>query len=191
MHDCESDRSALHRVKAQHRGVIGIEEGIAVEHEHGFFACLGEREANGAAGAEGNALDHIVNCQPVKSRTEVLLNDCVLVANGEQNASAAGTSQLGEQDFKKGTAGNGRHGLGQAVKARRKPRAEPTGKNNGFHRDSAPGRGGLRGKVAALDEQGEDVLESQMRLLDVHGDLRGHAQAVVAERRHFAAGVSC
>src|SRR5580658_8059142 len=29
-----------------------------------------------------------------------------------------------------------------------------------------------------------------MRLLDVHGDLTGHAQAVIAERRHFAAALS-
>lgn len=45
-------------------------------------------------------------------------------------------------------------------------------------------------EVSALDQRAEDVLESQVCLLDVHGDLRRHAQAMVAERRHLAAALS-
>ena len=116
------------------------------------------------------------------------------MADGENDARAAGAAQLGEQNFKKGTAGDRRHGLGNAVEPRRQPRAESAGENDGFHAviyafaarwQRWPQL--LRGKVPALHEQAEDVFESQVRLLDVHGDFGGHAQAVVAERRHFAA----
>ncbi len=135
MDDGESDGGALRLVEAQHGGVIGIEKGVAVEHEHGFFAGLREREANGASGAEGNAFDDIVEGHAVEGRAEVVLNDSVLVADGEQNARAAGAAQLGEQNFKKRAAGDGGHGLGQAVQARREPRAETAGENDGFHGD--------------------------------------------------------
>ena len=63
----------------------------------------------------------------------MVLNDGVLMADGEENAGASRAAQLGEQDFKEGTAGDGRHGLGQAVQARGEPRAESAGKNDGFH----------------------------------------------------------
>ncbi len=39
----------------------------------------------------------------------------------------------------------------------------------------------------ALDEHAEDVLEGEVGLLDVHGDIGGDDDAVVAERAHFAA----
>ena len=38
-----------------------------------------------------------------------------------------------------------------------------------------------------LDEHAEDVLEGEVRLLNVHGDARGDNDAVVAEGAHFAA----
>jgi hypothetical protein len=43
---------------------------------------------------------------------------------------------------------------------------------------------------AALDEHAEDVLEGEVRLLDVHGDGGGDDDGVVAERSHLAAVVA-
>ncbi len=81
MNDSESRLCALRRVEAQHGSVIGIEEGVAVEHEHGFFPYLREREANCASGAERNAFDDVIDLDAVEGRAEVVLNDIVLLAD--------------------------------------------------------------------------------------------------------------
>ena len=66
MHDGDGHGGAFSRVEAHHVGVIGLEEGVAVEHQHGFFAGLREREANRASGAERNAFDRVVDAMPWK-----------------------------------------------------------------------------------------------------------------------------
>lgn len=60
----------------------------------------------------------------------------------------------------------------------------------GFHRQMCSRGGGLLFReVIMFDGQAEDVLESEMALLNVHRYVRGDDDVVIAERAHFAATI--
>ena len=120
-------------------------EGVAVEDEDGVGGDEGLDVAEGAAGAEGDGLAGEDDFKPVGGAGgEVGFEDVGEVAGGEQDASDAILLQPVELVFKKGTAGDGHEGLGQAGKLRGDARALAAEKNDRLrnHGERMPRGGG-------------------------------------------------
>jgi hypothetical protein len=111
------------------------------------------------------------------------------MAHGKQRARATGALELIQKDFKKWPAGYGRHGFGNSIQLGREARSQAASQNNRFHGRLFPGRGGsaeIGAEIMLLDDHAEDMFQSQVCLLYVHGHIGGNANAVVAQRRHAA-----
>jgi hypothetical protein len=132
--DGDGERRCGLGVEAKHGGVIGVQVGVAVQYEHVVCCCVIERGADGSAGAKRCVLDGVMENHAAPGWAEVLLNDVVEMANGEDGARAARVAKLIEQNLKKRAASHGGHGLGDTLKLCGQARAETAGENNGFHR---------------------------------------------------------